>query len=116
MITMLYEKTLNRKILGAKQESEVSSNGHSNGHFDPPSRQAKGLLNHIHSFFSSILSRIRSLFKRQEEEKTKKQDEAASMGKILNLMRYVASLSCILVTKTRHNVTTRKLTENCAMA
>ncbi|KAF1832529.1 P-loop containing nucleoside triphosphate hydrolase protein [Decorospora gaudefroyi] len=66
LITMLYEKTLHRKILGAKQETkEEYSNENNNG-------VAHGT------------STIRT--KNTKKEATR-DDEPASMGKILNLMR-----------------------------
>ncbi|KAF2637494.1 ABC bile acid transporter-like protein [Massarina eburnea CBS 473.64] len=98
MITMLYEKTLNRKILGAKQDSTgeqassettESTNGHTNGGANEANGATKA--GKIQSgWFKRALfdffSRIRSLFTQKKAEE-KKADEPASMGKILNLMR-----------------------------
>ncbi|KAF1980150.1 ABC bile acid transporter-like protein [Bimuria novae-zelandiae CBS 107.79] len=89
MVTMLYEKTLNRKILGAKQEPiEEQSNGHDDS-------EANGTANgstikgssHFQQVFGGPFRFIRNLFKRKPAEPEKKEDAAASMGKILNLMR-----------------------------
>jgi ABC-type multidrug transport system fused ATPase/permease subunit len=92
LITMLYEKTLNRKILGAKQESkERESNGHTEGH---GAAQLNGDRNDTDesskaepkSWFTRTLIFTRSLFSRKPKE-AEKEKVAASMGKILNLMR-----------------------------
>jgi hypothetical protein len=98
MITMLYEKTLNRKILGAKQEpkkerdadgavngeADANGNGHQNG-------QAEGTTASGKQGLKASASRIWNLFRPAffGKPKAKVQDEkpAASMGKILNLMR-----------------------------
>lgn len=92
MITMLYEKTLNRKILGAKQEStEDQSNGHSNGESNGSANgNANGSATkepgHFRKVFGGPVRFIANLFRRKPVEE-KKEDAAASMGKILNLMR-----------------------------
>ncbi|KAF2734542.1 ATP-dependent bile acid permease [Polyplosphaeria fusca] len=98
MITLLYEKTLNRKILGAKQESDEEerqqpngqahedANGETNGEVNGPS----GPKNDVRSRFMTVLLNIWtfvcSAFTRTQKTLKKKED-AASMGKILNLMR-----------------------------
>ena len=105
LITMLYEKTLNRKILGAKQEAKEeaqngSSNGHSNGvvngHADEETRaEPNGETNTStqpvktapQSRLGKLWSRIRSLVSRKKKEEKEEETAAASMGKILNLMR-----------------------------
>jgi ABC-type multidrug transport system fused ATPase/permease subunit len=112
MITMLYEKTLNRKILGAKQEKqEEETSGHatsglaSNEHTtngnatncnitngngahleddsatdtSPKAKNRKPLLR--------LLGLLRSPFSRKPNTQDEKEKVAASMGKILNLMR-----------------------------
>ena len=90
LITMLYEKTLNRKILGAKQEKKEQqangqrSNGNgaehgSNGHVEPDKAEPQTLL-------QRFLAALRTIFSKKPKE-AKKEKEAASMGKILNLMR-----------------------------
>jgi ABC-type multidrug transport system fused ATPase/permease subunit len=88
MITMIYEKTLNRKILGAKEEhsngqtngeTSAESNGHSNGQDEPVKPESWSWLSRLLESFRSIFSRKP---KAPEEERV-----VASMGKILNLMR-----------------------------
>lgn len=92
MITMLYEKVLNRKILGAKQEPiEGQSNGHSNGESNGTADgnangSATKETSHFQRVFGGPIRFITNLFKKKPEE-AKKEDAAASMGKILNLMR-----------------------------
>ena len=102
---MLYEKTLNRKILGAKQEAkEEAQNGSSNGnlngvvnsHADEETRaEPNGETNTStqpvktapQSRLGRLWSRIRSLVSRKKKEEKEEENAAASMGKILNLMR-----------------------------
>lgn len=85
MITMLYEKTLNRKIMGAKQENKEdnpngqSVNGEANGNAEPPSGKRQGAL-------ARLFALLRAKFSRQHK-KVDKEKAAASMGRILNLMR-----------------------------
>ncbi|KAF2824326.1 P-loop containing nucleoside triphosphate hydrolase protein [Ophiobolus disseminans] len=89
LITMLYEKTLNRKILGAKQEEEKGkSNGQSsNRDNSAPESNGSGQPGKpvSQSWVARLLVSLRSAFSRKPKE-TKEKD-AASMGKILNLMR-----------------------------
>lgn len=106
---MLYEKTLNRKILGAKQKvneddlSNGNANGetnHANGETDHANGEEIGHANGSaqpdkawHSsathFFRMIWNYVRTIFLKQKQTKSKPEVEkdAASMGKILNLMR-----------------------------
>lgn len=94
MVTMLYEKTLNRKILGVKQESQEGrsngvshngTNGHTNGEANGTSNQSKSHHSRLIEILLNAVSRLRSLFSRRDAKK--KEEEPASMGKILNLMR-----------------------------
>ncbi|RMZ73353.1 bile acid transporter [Pyrenophora seminiperda CCB06] len=91
LITMLYEKTLHRKILGAKQKSEdVHTNGHRNGEADEVSNQNDhGAPETSKQSSLSWLQRMK--FSAQtvftKKPKTKEEKDPASMGKILNLMR-----------------------------
>lgn len=83
MITMLYEKTLGRKIAFHEEEKkeEPIENGTANGHvpeLDPPSKRKP-------AWWTGALQRALSLFKRTPAPKAL--TEPASMGKILNLMR-----------------------------
>ena len=105
MITMLYEKTLDRKILGAKQEKEGGEDIHTtndeetdglidreeNGDANGPSDSAKASRSQHQSLLLSVWTSISSLFLRKGRIESKKEKEAASMGKILNLMRQVLS-------------------------
>jgi ABC-type multidrug transport system fused ATPase/permease subunit len=93
LITMIYEKTLNRKIMGAKQEAKEE---HTNGHTDAESANgSNGVRNSLdgpskdepRGWFKSSLTLIQSAFSRRPKEKAEKERVAASFGKILNLMR-----------------------------
>ena len=93
MITMLYEKTLNRKILGAKQEAKAEpQNSGANG--DSPAAE-DGETNGFHktdnntsqSWLKRVGASIRSMFTKKPGEVVEKEKEPASAGKILNLMR-----------------------------
>jgi ABC-type multidrug transport system fused ATPase/permease subunit len=91
MITMLYEKTLNRKVMGANQEStEEQTNGHANnetnGSADGSPELNKNWHGYLRAVFWAIWARVRSLLKREPKAEEKKAGPA-SMGKILNLMR-----------------------------
>lgn len=105
LITMLYEKTLNRKILGANQESKEKSNssisnghtnGDSNGHADgETSAEPNGESNMPtqppkaapQSKLAILWSRILSSVSRKKKDEKEEENAAASTGKILNLMR-----------------------------
>jgi ABC-type multidrug transport system fused ATPase/permease subunit len=81
MITMLYEKTLNRKIGFTSDTKETSPNGESNGHATNGDIHSK-----LESkWWQKTWSRIAWTLKRKAETPPPK--EPASMGKILNLMR-----------------------------
>ncbi|KAJ4363024.1 hypothetical protein N0V83_010142 [Neocucurbitaria cava] len=93
MITMLYEKTLNRKILGAKQkaivepsndqangEDYVTENGETNGNHGPSKNTPQ-------SWLKRVSTSVRSIFTRKAGREAAKEKEPASTGKILNLMR-----------------------------
>ncbi|KAF2684468.1 ABC bile acid transporter-like protein [Lentithecium fluviatile CBS 122367] len=91
MITMLYEKTLNRKVMGAKQEpTNEQSNGHSNTETNDDTTGTFEISKSWHGYLQGVLhtlwSRIRPLFAKKPKA-AKKKDDPASMGKILNLMR-----------------------------
>ncbi|KAF2180532.1 P-loop containing nucleoside triphosphate hydrolase protein [Zopfia rhizophila CBS 207.26] len=94
MITMLYEKTLNRKILGAKQETEEETlvNGTANGDTNGDANGSLQCKSSWHSYSRDVLQKVSGFIKRLsrlEKSKTesKEAEKAASMGKILNLMR-----------------------------
>lgn len=95
MITMLYEKTLNRKILGAKQElpeeivngtSNGDTNGHANGETNGSANQTKAQRTWLVTTLLNVFSLVRAPFSKKPPKK-KEEPEPASMGKILNLMR-----------------------------
>lgn len=96
MITMLYEKTLNRKILGAKQEpkeeeqangqAENDTNEHTNGDVNGSAPPTKGRPKGFRVLLKKLYALAPSLFMINAKKEARKQD-AASMGKILNLMR-----------------------------
>lgn len=85
MITMLYEKTLKRQIRGARQETkeenthDQSLNGASNGNIEPSNDKHLG-------YFTRLFASLRAKFSRPSK-KADKDKAAASMGRILNLMR-----------------------------
>jgi ABC-type multidrug transport system fused ATPase/permease subunit len=88
LITMLYEKTLSRKIMGAKQEGkEEQTNGHTDieGSYVREGNGTGETSNTPRNWLSHRLSWIRSAFSRKREES--KEKGPASSGKILNLMR-----------------------------
>lgn len=97
MMTMLYEKTLNRKIIGAKQPeaehpSETETAAHTNGHANGSSNvQPDALVEGSkveRGFIQRLFYNVRFLFQSAFAKKASKAEEqAASMGKILNLMR-----------------------------
>lgn len=76
MITMLYEKTLGRKISFQPPEVEKAQNGHTNGNGDAITKSSPP------TFWSKVLSKFTSAKAAPAPAK-----EPASMGKILNLMR-----------------------------
>jgi ABC-type multidrug transport system fused ATPase/permease subunit len=92
MITMLYEKTLNRKILGAKQDkNEEQTNGHTNNgngeNLVGENRPEAPSKTQTQGWFTRLPEIIRSPFSRKVKKENEKEKVAASMGKILNLMR-----------------------------
>ncbi|KAF1843379.1 P-loop containing nucleoside triphosphate hydrolase protein [Cucurbitaria berberidis CBS 394.84] len=93
LITMLYEKTLNRKILGAKQEAKAEpQNGHTNGEdLTAESGETNGNHGASKTVSQGWLKRLsvsfRLAFTRKPKEEAEREKEPASAGKILNLMR-----------------------------
>ena len=83
MITMIFEKTLGRKIIGAVKKSTAVDASDRNG-CDPSSKARQSTV-HSKVLWSSVCRRIRGLFSSNQVAKDMK--EPASMGKILNLMR-----------------------------
>ena len=85
MITMIFEKTLGRKIVGSVKQSPADESYAGDGPANPsgakhPSTLRKG-------WWKASLSRLRGAINRNKAAKELK--EPAQMGKILNLMRYL---------------------------
>lgn len=102
MITMLYEKTLNRKILGAKQvknKEEVSSTSTVENDVAtslPPvvavdtQQEPDELRVSSQTSFQKAWSYMRGILSKGPiQQRVAEDDGTASAGKILNLMRYV---------------------------
>ncbi|KAF2746360.1 P-loop containing nucleoside triphosphate hydrolase protein [Sporormia fimetaria CBS 119925] len=101
MITMLYEKTLNRKILGAKQSQEghqdgpsgdtgegnANANGSTNGAPNGTTEAPAASHFSIGKMYQSVLSFFKRRSSKKEKIEPKPEAGPASMGKILNLMR-----------------------------
>jgi ABC-type multidrug transport system fused ATPase/permease subunit len=93
LITMLYEKTLHRKILGAKQETKShETNGDRDDNVvEACNRGSRGTYGASEDASGSWSQRfnasVRAFFKRKLNNAVKKEKDPASMGKILNLMR-----------------------------
>ena len=93
LITMLYEKTLHRKILGAKQEvKQDQTNGHSNHEARATNGVNGGDIDATikaspKSWLGRLNMSVRSVFTKSVQAQVKDDKDAASMGKILNLMR-----------------------------
>ena len=85
MITMIFEKTLDRKIVGSVKHSPA---GDSYAKGDPTNlSKAKHPTSPGSGWWRASLSRIKRVFDRTRAAKEVK--EPAAMGKILNLMRYL---------------------------
>lgn len=84
MITMIFEKTLDRKIVGSVARSPA---GKSFARSDPANQsKAKHATKHG-GWWRASLNRVKRVFTRTGAAKEAK--EPAAMGKILNLMRYL---------------------------
>ncbi len=83
MITMLFEKTLARKIVGVPKRSKPEA--HADGDADGSSKNIKRSRFNLYIPWTKVYEQVRGLFhSRLKSEDVK---EPASMGKILNLMR-----------------------------
>lgn len=90
MITMLYEKTLSRKVIGNPTQPQVSVDGMN-------ARQTKRARSRIRSFWEGLYGTARRLFKRKDERPNEsKMPASIGAGRILNMMRQ-ASLAVLLV-------------------
>lgn len=85
MITMIFEKTLDRKIVGSAKRSPADK---SFAEGDPANLpKAKHPATHRGGWWKASLNIIKRVFTRARAVKAAK--EPAAMGKILNLMRYL---------------------------
>lgn len=88
MITMLYEKTLSRKMIGspAQPQTEMCPNAMGHGR---PSMDARGLRSRLASFWRGLFKAPGSLFSTTDRGPTESTGPA-STGKILNMMRHAS--------------------------
>jgi ABC-type multidrug transport system fused ATPase/permease subunit len=90
---MLYEKTLHRKILGAKQDAKEEQTGDHNVHAVNEANNENGngpedaSTKAPKTWTQRVLASLRSVFTKNIKTQVKDDKQAASMGKILNLMR-----------------------------
>ena len=93
MITMLYEKTLSRKIIASQQSSskpseELKTPIQNDDSIPAQSREGQNFLAQVLKTILSFFTLPLKLFKRSTvTERATEQQQPASMGKILNLMR-----------------------------
>ena len=83
MITMIFEKTLGRKIIGASKRASAAKPSDENSY--DPSLRPKYSKVHPRTLCTSLCGRIKRFLLLNHSAKEIK--EPASMGKILNLMR-----------------------------
>ena len=95
MITMLYEKTLSRKIIDTPDEAtnddESSNMPNGNG---PPETTKTTFSSVINKVYESIPKFLNALFRKKaalDKMKEAKSKSRASTGKILNLLRYASN-------------------------
>jgi hypothetical protein len=84
MITMIFEKTLGRKLIGAVEQSQAAKALDVNEH--SPSSNAIQSFVHTKVMWIRLCKPLREWFRSGHVEKGAR--EPASKGKILNLMRY----------------------------
>ena len=93
MITMLYEKTLSRKVIGTcPQLQEAVSTAEMND--GGPRMETKRPKSRLETGWKSLYGTIKRLLSTANEG-TNESRKPASMGKILNMMRH-ASLTVLL--------------------
>ena len=91
MITMIYEKTLARKIIGASKELEDgASSATIDSKLNADTKQRSSL--HPLSMWNPLQRAMLRLFRSNPAAKVRK--EPASMGKILNMMRCASHPIC----------------------
>ena len=89
MITMVFEKTLNRKVISPPKKEDDAENA--TDLIDHSSTQAQSLKTEPKFMFRKTYRRLRNMFRRGKSTEAIK--EPASMGKILNIMRQVEERS-----------------------
>lgn len=93
MITMLYEKTLSRKVIGTCPQSQEAVNYDEVNDGGPP-LETKRSNSKVKPVWESLNGAIKRLFS-TTNERPNVAIKSASMGKILNMMRH-ASLTILL--------------------
>lgn len=88
MITMIFEKTLARKVMSAPRLSKPEE--HAIGDADSLSNLTKKSSFHPYTLWSKVYVQMRGIFRSKSASVEIR--EPASMGKILNLMRYAPQL------------------------
>ena len=88
MITMLYEKTLSRKIIGSPTQPQTDVCPNTVGH-SRPSMKAKGLRSRLASIWRRLYKVPGSVFSTTDWS-PRDSTRPASMGKILNMMRHAS--------------------------
>ena len=85
MITMIFEKTLDRKIVGSVKRLPADESYTGNGSANSSGAKHPSTIRKV--WWKTSLSKLRGVFARNKAVKELK--EPAQMGKILNLMRYL---------------------------
>ena len=97
MITMLYEKTLSRKLISIPMQPQkvLNSDGMNDG---APPREAKRPRSRLESIWKDLCGAIRRKFS-TTNERSDESRKPASMGKILNMMRHASLVVFLLVSQ-----------------
>lgn len=83
MVTMIFEKTLARKIIGAPKRPQPEECAHEDATGSLQSTKRSNI--HPYVLWSKVHEQLRNMF--ASRPRTKDVKEPASMGKVLNLMR-----------------------------
>ena len=86
MITMLYEKTLSRKVVGTCPQSQEAVNSDEVNDGGPP-METKRPNSQVKNVWESLCGAMKRLLSTANES-PKKAIKSASMGRILNMMRH----------------------------
>jgi len=89
MITMLYEKTLSRKVVSPPTQKEEESTPMAEESVESVKQHSDTSDTFWNGFFRFLRSPFRILKRNSTRTEEVNKKEPASMGKILNLMRYV---------------------------